>query len=139
MAKFATYVSGAIWWQNLLLMQVVPTGGQICNLCKWRHLVAIFATNASGAIWWPNLQLILVVPYCCQVQPKLRSQFLGPLCLWQCFTASLKLWKHSGTAFYLAPARFPGLLSGQPSREQTTTTWQQLTNFYHDIYDSYIL
>ena len=50
------------------------------------------------------------------------------------FTASLELWKHSGTAFYLAPARFPGLLSGQPSREQTTTTWQQLTNFYHDIY-----
>ena len=24
------------------------------------------------------------MPYCCQVQSKLRSQFLGPLCLWQC-------------------------------------------------------
>ena len=37
-------------------MQVVPSGGQICNQCKWRHLVAQFGTNASGAIWWPNLQ-----------------------------------------------------------------------------------
>merc|ERR1711911_451456 len=37
-------------------------GGQICNLCKWRHLVAKFATNASGAIWWPNLQLMQVAP-----------------------------------------------------------------------------
>ena len=26
-----------------------------------------------------------MVPSCCQVQSKLRSQFLGPLCLWQCF------------------------------------------------------
>ena len=25
------------------------------------------------------------MPYYCQVQSKLRSQFLGPLCLWQCF------------------------------------------------------
>ena len=43
-------------------MQVVPSGGQICNQCKWRHLVAKFATNASGAIWWPNLQLMQVAP-----------------------------------------------------------------------------
>merc|ERR1712015_470273 len=86
-AKFATNASGTIWWPYLQLMQVAPSGGHICNLCKWRHLVAIFATNASGAILWPNLQLILVVPYCCQVQSKLRSQFLGPLCLWQCFLA----------------------------------------------------
>ena len=56
-------------------MQVVPSGGQIRNQCKWRHLVAKFATKvssamwwpnlelfASGAIWWPNLQLIQVVP-----------------------------------------------------------------------------
>ena len=34
---------------NLQLMQVAPSGGQICNLCKWRHLVAKFATYASGA------------------------------------------------------------------------------------------
>ena len=44
------------------LMQVAPSLGQICNLWKWRHLVAIFATNASGAIWWPNLQLMQVAP-----------------------------------------------------------------------------
>ena len=57
MAKFATYASGAIWWPNLQLMQVAPSGGQIC---KWRHVVAKFATNASGAIWWLNLQLMQV-------------------------------------------------------------------------------
>ena len=63
MAKFATTnASGAIWWPNLLLMQVAPSGGQTCNLCKWRHLVAIFATNASGAIRWPYLQLMEVAP-----------------------------------------------------------------------------
>ena len=26
-----TVSSGAIWWPNLELMQVVPSGGQICN------------------------------------------------------------------------------------------------------------
>ena len=30
-AKFATYASGAIWWPYLQLMQVAPSGGQICN------------------------------------------------------------------------------------------------------------
>ena len=43
-------------------MQVAPSGGQICNLFKWRHLVAKFETNASGTIWWPNLELMQVVP-----------------------------------------------------------------------------
>ena len=62
MAKFATYASGAIWWPNLQLIQVVPSGGQIWNNCKWSHLVVIFATNESGVIWWPNLQLIQVAP-----------------------------------------------------------------------------
>ena len=36
-------------------MQVAPSGGQICNLCKWRHLVAKFATNVSGAMLLPSL------------------------------------------------------------------------------------
>ena len=36
------------------------------------------------------VQLMLVVPYCCQVQTKLRSQFLGPLRLWQCFTSPVQ-------------------------------------------------
>ena len=48
------------WWSQL--MQVVPSGGQIYNQCKWRHLVAKFGTNASGTIWWPNLPLMQVAP-----------------------------------------------------------------------------
>jgi len=42
--------------------RVAPSGGQFCNQCKWRHLVAKFGTNASGAICWPNLQLMQVAP-----------------------------------------------------------------------------
>ena len=60
--KFAINASGAIWWPNLQLMQVAPSGGQICSQCKWRHLVAKFANNASGAIWWANWQLKQVAP-----------------------------------------------------------------------------
>ena len=30
-AKFETNASGAIWWPNLELMQVAPSGGQFCN------------------------------------------------------------------------------------------------------------
>ena len=30
-AKFEAYASGAIWWPILQLMQVAPSGGQICN------------------------------------------------------------------------------------------------------------
>merc|ERR1711978_481963 len=30
-AKFANNASGTIWWLNLQLKQVVPSGGQICN------------------------------------------------------------------------------------------------------------
>ena len=36
-------------------MQVASSGGQIYNLCKWRHLVAKFATNASGVMLLLNL------------------------------------------------------------------------------------
>ena len=43
-------------------MQVAPSGGQICNKCKWCHLVAKFGTNASCAIWWPSLELMQVEP-----------------------------------------------------------------------------
>ena len=38
-------------------MQVAPPGGQIYNLCKWRHLMAEFTTDASCANWWPKLSL----------------------------------------------------------------------------------
>ena len=48
-------VTGDIWWPKSELMQVAPSGGQICNLCKWRHLVAKFATNASGVMLLLNL------------------------------------------------------------------------------------
>ena len=54
-AKFANNANGAIWWPNLQLMQVVPSGGQIFNECKSCHLVAKFATNASVAMLLPNL------------------------------------------------------------------------------------
>ena len=30
-AKFGTTTSGAIWWPNLQLIQVAPSGGQFCN------------------------------------------------------------------------------------------------------------
>ena len=52
MVKIATNASGANLWPNLQLMEVAPSGGQICSLCKWRHLVAKFAINVSGDIWW---------------------------------------------------------------------------------------
>jgi len=61
-AKFGTNAGGAIWWPNLELMQVGPSGGQIWNQCKWRHLVDNFVTNASGAIWWTILQLMQIAP-----------------------------------------------------------------------------
>jgi len=59
--KYGTNASGAIWWANLQLMQLAPSGGQIWNQyasgasggkignqCKWRHLVAKFATNSRS-------------------------------------------------------------------------------------------
>ena len=33
--EFGTNASGAIWWSKLQLMQVVPSGSQIFNLCQW--------------------------------------------------------------------------------------------------------
>ena len=56
MAKFGTNANAydAIWWPNLELMQVAPSGGQICILFKWHHLVVKFATNVSGAILLPS-------------------------------------------------------------------------------------
>ena len=42
-----------LWWPNLQLMQVAPSGGQILQLIQ---MVVKFATNASGTIWWTNLQ-----------------------------------------------------------------------------------
>ena len=60
--KFGTNSSGDIWWLNLQLIQVVPSGGHVCNQCKWCHLVVKYGTNASGTIWWANLQLMQLAP-----------------------------------------------------------------------------
>ena len=37
-------------------MQVAPPSDQMCNKCKWGHLVVELATNAIGATWWLNLK-----------------------------------------------------------------------------------
>ena len=60
--SYTSYTSGVIWWPNLELMQVAPSGDQICNQWKWCHMVAKFATNASSAIWWTILQLMQIAP-----------------------------------------------------------------------------
>ena len=40
-------VASATWWPTLQLMQVTPSSGKICNLCQWRHLMAISAPQAA--------------------------------------------------------------------------------------------
>ena len=47
--------------------QLVPSGGQICNQCKWRHLVAKIGTNASSATWWPKLEPMLIASHVGQI------------------------------------------------------------------------
>ena len=34
---------------------MAPSGVQICNYCKWRHLVGKYATNISGVILLQSL------------------------------------------------------------------------------------
>ena len=51
MAKFVTHASGAIWWPNLQLMQVAPSGGHICDSCKWCHLVAELNPSYGVNFW----------------------------------------------------------------------------------------
>ena len=63
---------------------MAPSGGQIWNLCKWRHLVANFATNSSGAIWWRNLQLTrMLVSFCnyCKLVEKFATYASGAMLL----------------------------------------------------------
>ena len=73
-ANFADNANGATRWPNFEPIHVVLSLGQICNLCKWRHLVAKCATNASDATWWANLQLM-------QVEPSGGGRFHKPLSL----------------------------------------------------------
>ena len=44
-------------------MQVVLPGGQICNLSKYRRLVAKIGTNANCITCWPNFQPMQVAFY----------------------------------------------------------------------------
>ena len=52
-----TQPGGQLWWSNMELMQLAPSGGQIWNQyasgkignqCKWRHLVDKFAANSRS-------------------------------------------------------------------------------------------
>ena len=54
-AKFAANASGTTWWTNLQPMQVVPQGGQICNLCKWCQQFGDFFFKISWHIFSWNL------------------------------------------------------------------------------------
>ena len=51
MVKFATNASGAIWWPNIQLMQVAPSDGQICDECKWCHVVAEYSPSHGVNFW----------------------------------------------------------------------------------------
>ena len=49
--KFRSNGNGAILWPNLEHMQVAPSGGQICNWCKWCHVVAKFSPSHGVNFW----------------------------------------------------------------------------------------
>ena len=65
----------------------MTSGGQICNLFKWCHLVAMFATNASDAIWWSNMELMQVAPSGRQIWNQYASGAsggkIGNQCKWR--------------------------------------------------------
>ena len=52
----------AIHIQGNVAMQVTQPGGQVCNLCKWRPLMANIRTNASDLIETKTMELMQVVP-----------------------------------------------------------------------------
>ena len=43
--------------QGNVAMHVTLPGGQLCNQCKWRHLVAKFGANVRDAFLQPNLHV----------------------------------------------------------------------------------
>ena len=63
---------------------MAPSSGQICNHLKSCQVMVRFRTDPSGAIWWPTLKLM--------GNSRSWSQFLGPLCLWQCFLHKHNFW-----------------------------------------------
>ena len=50
-AKFETNKSGAIWWPNLQVMQMMLSGGQICSQSKKCHLVAKLSLSHGVNFW----------------------------------------------------------------------------------------
>ena len=92
LAKFATNASGAIWWQNMQLMQVAPPGAQNWNQCKLYYRLAKFGTNASDATCVTTIQLAKFETNASGILFSWRDNssyrlytIMGPLCLWQCF------------------------------------------------------
>ena len=65
--------------QGNVAIQVTQPGGQLCKLCKWRHLMTKSWTNpscAKCATWWPNLQLMQVAPSSGQICNKCKWRHL---------------------------------------------------------------
>ena len=100
-AQFETDASGSFWWINLQSVQVAPSGGQNCNQWTRHHMVAKFSTckwqvaPSSGQIrdqfkWCQMLVILRIDPSgaTCRLLKFIRTQFLGPLCLWQCLLFS---------------------------------------------------
>ena len=48
--------------QGNVAMQVTQPGGQVCNLCKWRHMMANIKTNANDLIETKTMELMQVAP-----------------------------------------------------------------------------
>ena len=60
-------------------MQVVPSGGQNCNYCKWCHLVAKFVTYACSATWWPKLEPMLIALHVGQICNQCKWHLAGEI------------------------------------------------------------
>ena len=105
MVQFVTNASGAIWWPNLQPMHVAPSGGQIWNLCKWRHLVNNFATNANCATWWSKLEPMLIFSW--RDNSSYRCNTLGSFCIQQCFYSWVQQIQSKTVILALCPQRFP--------------------------------
>ena len=69
MVKFATNASGAIWWPNLQLLQVMPSGGQMMAK-KWCHVVAKISPSQRVNCW---VRCVSVSQYFYRTQVSLGS------------------------------------------------------------------
>ena len=124
-----TFASSAIWWPIFKLMQVAPSGGQICSSCKRRHLLANFKTNASGAIWWPFLQLMQVAPS--------GGEFCNK-CKWRHLVVKTKaistIWRQNLGLMQVEPP-----LAGEITQVKESIPWVRCAsgNFYMSIFIVY--